>query len=85
MSPYIEPKPSADVPTDILEQHAIEQRRQLHNRVSELREQVRATVHEKLDVRRRASEYTWPAAGMAALIGLLFGYGTAGTIKHMVR
>jgi hypothetical protein len=82
---HISPKLSPDVPTDVLEQHAIEQRRRLHSTVSELREQVRDTVREKLDVRRYASEYAWPAAGMLALFGLLLGYGTAGTVKHMVR
>jgi hypothetical protein len=83
-SVHISPKISPDAPTDVLEQHAIEQRRRLHNTVSGLREQVRDTVREKLDVRRRAAEYAWPAAGMAALIGLLFGYGSAGAIKRAV-
>jgi hypothetical protein len=84
-SVHISPKVSPDVPTDVLEQHAIEQRRRLHNTVSELRDQVRDTVREKLDVRRYASEYSWPAAGMVALFGLLLGYGTGGTVKHMFR
>ena len=76
---------SPDVPTDLLEQRATEQRRRLHNSVSALREQVRDTVHEKLDVKKRAREYVWPAAGTAFLFSLIFGYGTAGTIKHMVK
>jgi hypothetical protein len=76
---------SPDVPTDLLEQRAAEQRRRLHHSVTELRDQVRDTVHDKLDVQKRAREYVWPAAGTAFLFALLFGYGTAGTIKHMVR
>jgi hypothetical protein len=77
-------KTSPDLPTQVLEQRAAEQRRRLHNSVTELREQVRGTVREKLDVRKRAREYVWPAAGTAFLFSLLIGYGTAGTIKHMV-
>jgi hypothetical protein len=75
---------SPNVPTDLLEQQAAEQRRRIHNTVTELREQVRETVHEKLDVRKRAREYVWPVAGTAFLFSLLFGYGTAGAIKHLV-
>ncbi len=75
---------SPDVPTDVLEQRAVEQRRRLHNTVTDLRSQVRETVHEKLDVKRYAREYVWPVSAAVALLGLLFGYGTAGTIKHMV-
>ena len=79
MSP-LEPKPG--VPTRTLEQHAIEQRRRLHNTVSELRDQVRYTVREKLDIQRYASQYAWPAAGVAALIGLAVGFGSAGIFKR---
>lgn len=76
---------SPDVPTDMLEQQAVEQRRRLHNTVSELRTQVRETVRETLDVKRYAREYVWPASAAVALLGLLFGYGAASTLKHMVR
>ena len=76
---------SPDVPTATLETRAIEQRRRLHNTVSELRDQVQETVREKLDVRRYASEYAWPAAAVAAFFSLLVGYGTAGMLKRMVR
>lgn len=76
---------NSNTPTHVLEQQAVEQRRRLHNSVSELREQVRGTVREKLDVKKRAREYVWPAAGTAFLFTLLFGYGTAGTIKHIIR
>jgi len=74
-----------DVPTAVLEERAIEQRRRIHNTVSELRDQVEETVREKFDVRRYAAEYSWPAAGIAALFSLLIGYGTAGVIKRVVR
>ncbi len=76
---------SPDVPTATLEQRAIEQRRTMHNTITELREQVEGTVREKLNVERYAREYVWPAAGAAALFSLLLGYGTGGFVKRMVR
>jgi len=76
---------SPDAPSSALEQKAVEQRRRLHHTVSELRSQVRDTVREKLDVRRYAREYVWPASAGLALIGLILGYGTGGTVKHMVK
>lgn len=63
----------ANVPTDILETRAAEQRRRIHASVLELREQI----DEKLDVKKRAAEYVLPASGAAAFLGLLFGYGFA--------
>lgn len=58
------------VPTDILEQRAAEQRRELHNSATELRDALR----EKMDVRRQAQAYVWPASGVAALVALGLGY-----------
>jgi hypothetical protein len=63
-----------DVPTDILELRAAEERRRLHNSVSELRERVR----ESLDINRLARQYVVPATGAAAVIGLVMGYGVGG-------
>ena len=83
---------SPDVPTATLEQRAIEQRRRMHNTITDLRwqgegrvRQVENQVREKLNVERYARQYVWPAAGTAALFSLLFGYGTAGVVKRMVR
>jgi hypothetical protein len=59
------------VPFELLEQRAAEQRKQLHNSVSELR----STVREKLDVKKNAREYLLPASGVAAALGLVMGYG----------
>jgi hypothetical protein len=61
-------------PSDILELRAIEQRRRLHNTVVELRD----TVRERVDVRRNARQYFWPATGVAAAVGLAMGYGAGG-------
>jgi len=80
-----DPNLTPNISTSTLEQQAIEQRRRMHNTVSELRTQVRETVREKLDVQRYARHYVRPASASAFLLSLLIGYGMAGTIKHMVR
>jgi hypothetical protein len=64
----------AKMPSDVLEVRAAEQRRRIHETVLELREQV----EEKLDVRRQAAEYVWPGVGVAALAGLMVGWGLTG-------
>lgn len=64
------------IPVDILEKRAAEQRRHLHNSVSELRH----TVRERLDVRRNVRDHVWPAAGIMALAGLVLGYTLTGII-----
>jgi hypothetical protein len=66
------------LPPEVLEQRAAEQRRRLHETVTELRTTVRGTVREKLDVKRNAREYMLPASAALGLIGLVFGYGFAG-------
>jgi hypothetical protein len=64
----------ATPPTDILEVRAAEQRRRIHASVLELR----SKLEEKLDVRKKATDYVWQAAGAAVVLGLLLGYGGAG-------
>jgi len=64
----------AKMPPDILEVRAAEERRRIHERVLELR----AQVEEKLDVRRQAAAYVWPASGVATLVGLVVGWGLGG-------
>ncbi|HEY6251212.1 MAG TPA: hypothetical protein VI685_14735 [Candidatus Angelobacter sp.] len=65
---------TSGLPVDLLEKRAAEQRRQLHETVSELRQ----TVKEKLDVKRNVREHLWPAAGIMALLGLALGYTITG-------
>ncbi|MFZ0704188.1 MAG: hypothetical protein WAM71_01205 [Candidatus Korobacteraceae bacterium] len=69
---------SSNLPPEVLEERAAEQRRRLHNSVSELRSSVTEAVREKLDVKRYLREYMGPATTVAAILGLLAGYGTAG-------
>lgn len=75
----IQPLPT--VPTDILEVRAAEQRKRIHESVLELRQQV----SQKLDVRRKAQEYALPAAGAAALVGLIAGYAATGVFTDRPR
>jgi hypothetical protein len=64
----------SDMPTDVLELRAAEERKRLHNSISELRMQVR----EKLDIRRNARQYLAPASAVIGLFGVVLGYGFAG-------
>ena len=65
---------TSELPVDLLEKRAAEQRRHLHETVSELRQSVR----EKLDVKRNVREHIWPAAGIMTLLGLALGYAVTG-------
>ncbi len=73
--------PSA-LPAEVLEHRAAEERRRLHNSVSELKSTVRETVRERLDVKRYAREYIGPAAVAVATIGLVLGYAGAGVFTR---
>jgi len=74
-----------DVPTAMLEERAIEQRRRIHNTVSSLRQEVEGKVRDKLNPERYAAEYAFPVAGAAAFLSFVLGYGVAGVFKHMVK
>lgn len=71
----------AKMPPDVLEVRAAEERRRIHERVLELR----AQVEDKLDVRRQAAPYVWTGSGVAALAGLVFGWGLAGILTRPRR
>jgi hypothetical protein len=64
---------SPEVPGNILELRAVEQRRRLHNTMLDLRH----SVAERTDVKKLARKHLWPATGFASLLGLIMGYGTA--------
>ena len=65
---------TSNIPYELLEERAAAQRRELHNRVVELR----TTVADRLDVNKVAREHVWPAAGVSAMVALVIGYGLAG-------
>jgi len=69
---------SSNLPPEVLEERAAEQRRRLHNSVSELRSSVTEVVREKLDLKRYFREYMGPATTAVAILGLLVGYSSAG-------
>lgn len=69
---------ASNIPTSLLELQAAEQRRRLHNSVAELRLQMR----EKLDLRRNARRYFWPASAVIGLCGLMLGYGFGGILTR---
>ena len=62
------------IPVDVLEKRAADQRRQLHNSVSELRHSVR----ERLDLKRNLREHLWAASGVMGVVGLVVGYALTG-------
>jgi hypothetical protein len=63
---------------DELEARAAEQRRRLHDNVTELRH----TVRERLDVKRNVRDHLGPAAVAMALLGLTLGYLAAGVLTR---
>jgi hypothetical protein len=73
-NPSLHSAAGPEMPSDILEMRAVEQRQRLHNTVQELRE----TVRERVNVRKTARQYLWPAAGTAAVLGLVLGYAAGG-------
>jgi hypothetical protein len=62
------------IPVDVLEKRAADERRQLHNSVQQLRE----SVHERLDVKRNVRNHLGMVSGAMAVIGLIVGYGVTG-------
>jgi hypothetical protein len=62
------------IPVDILEKRAADERRQLHNSVQQLRE----SVHERLDVKRNVRNHLGMVSGAMAVVGLILGYGVTG-------
>ena len=62
------------IPVDVLEKRAADERRQLHNSVQQLRE----SVHERLDVKRNVRNHLGMISGAMAVVGLILGYGVTG-------
>jgi hypothetical protein len=66
------------IPVDVLEKRAEQERRQLHNSVQQLRE----TVHERLDVKRNVRNHLGSVCGAMAVIGLALGYTVTGVFTR---
>jgi hypothetical protein len=66
------------IPVDVLEKRAEDERRQLHNSVQQLRE----TVHERLDVKRNVRNHLGAICGAMAVIGLAVGYTVTGVFTR---
>lgn len=66
------------LPTEILQQRAVDERRRLHDSVAELR----VTMKDRLDIRRNAEDYSRRHLGqgavVAAILGLAFGWTVGG-------
>ena len=76
---------SSHFPSEILEQRAAEQRKRLHNSVSDLRSSltdlkssVEENVRERLDVTRFARQHLGALAAGVSVMAMLAGYGVAG-------
>lgn len=76
---------SSHFPAEVLEQRAAEQRRRLHESVSDLRSSltelksdVEEKVRERLDPNRVARQHLWPIAAGASFLALLAGHSFAG-------
>ena len=59
------------MPLDVLETNAAAQRKQIHNDGAEIKSRLRLT----LQPRKLARQYLAPAAGVAAVVGLVLGWG----------
>jgi hypothetical protein len=66
------------IPIEVLEDRAANERRQLHNSVTELRN----TVRDRLDVKKTARQHFVAASSMAAFVAGLFGYATGGMFSR---
>ncbi|HSK43571.1 MAG TPA: hypothetical protein VLA83_06750 [Candidatus Binatia bacterium] len=66
------------IPVDVLEKRAADERRQLHNSVQELRE----SVHDRLDVKRNVRNHLGAVCGAMAVIGLALGYAVTGVFTR---
>lgn len=64
------------LPSSDLEVRAADERRRLHSSIVEFKSRAR----EKLDVKRAARRHVLLGSGMAALVGMILGYGFAGIL-----
>ena len=72
------PVVKSELPSEVLERRAADQRHRLHDSVSELKSSLRETVRERLDVKHYAREYLWPVTLAVSLTALAIGYSLGG-------
>jgi hypothetical protein len=70
-----------NVPIEILQAKADEQRKQLHRTVTELRASVQSTT-EKFDVKRQVRQHFGVVAIAASVVALVTGYNFAGVFMR---
>jgi ElaB/YqjD/DUF883 family membrane-anchored ribosome-binding protein len=72
---------NGNIPLDVLEQRAAEQRKKIDNSVDDLKQlksNLTDNVRETLNVKRHARDHFWTAVGVASLVALVVGHGIAG-------
>ena len=70
-----------NVPIEILQAKADEQRKQLHRTVTELRASVQSTT-EKFDVKRQVRQHFGVVAIASSVVALVTGYSFAGVFTR---
>lgn len=68
-------------PSEDLQRQAAEQRRQMHETATELKEKI-AAARDKLDIKKNARQRFWSAATIVTAVGALFGYILAGAFTR---
>jgi hypothetical protein len=71
-----------NLPTELLEKRAAEQRRALHNDVQELRSVVRDEIRERTDVKRNVRRHFGAVASVTAMLALSLGYSLTGVFTR---
>lgn len=69
---------SSNLPPDVLERRAQEQRARIGESVSELKVSLKETVRERLDVNSFARQHMWQLASVTSVLALATGYAVAG-------
>lgn len=72
------PEVNSNFPPEILERRAEEQRDRIAESVTELKESLRETVRERLDVNALARHHVWKLASIASVLAMATGYAMAG-------
>lgn len=69
---------NSHLPAEILQRQAEEQRDRIAESVTELKESLRETVRERLDVNTLARHHVWKLAGLVSVFAMATGYAVAG-------